>query len=69
MSELDSDMADITQEHHADSVLGEEDGERTFFEENKLRSETPVEHEPVSASSQIASSMGINPHTLQVACV
>uniref|UniRef100_A0A673NKE5 Nuclear pore complex protein Nup98-Nup96 n=1 Tax=Sinocyclocheilus rhinocerous TaxID=307959 RepID=A0A673NKE5_9TELE len=50
--ELDSDMADITQEHPADS---------------KLRSETPAEHEPVSASSQIASSMGINPHTLQVA--
>lgn len=67
MSELDSDMADITQEHLADSVLGEEDGERTL--EEKLRSETPAEHEPVSASSQIASSMGINPHTLQVACV
>uniref|UniRef100_A0A672M5K4 Nuclear pore complex protein Nup98-Nup96 n=1 Tax=Sinocyclocheilus grahami TaxID=75366 RepID=A0A672M5K4_SINGR len=64
VSELDSDMADITQEHPADSVLGEEDGERTL--EEKLRSETPAEHEPVSASSQIASSMGINPHTLQV---
>uniref|UniRef100_A0A8C2H8T5 Nuclear pore complex protein Nup98-Nup96 n=1 Tax=Cyprinus carpio TaxID=7962 RepID=A0A8C2H8T5_CYPCA len=64
VSELDSDMADITQEHLADSVLGEEDGERTL--EEKLRSETPAEHEPVSASSQIASSMGINPHTLQV---
>uniref|UniRef100_A0A671S4V3 Nuclear pore complex protein Nup98-Nup96 n=1 Tax=Sinocyclocheilus anshuiensis TaxID=1608454 RepID=A0A671S4V3_9TELE len=51
VSELDSDMADITQEHPADS---------------KLRSETPAEHEPVSASSQIASSMGINPHTLQI---
>uniref|UniRef100_A0A8C1PTZ0 Nuclear pore complex protein Nup98-Nup96 n=1 Tax=Cyprinus carpio TaxID=7962 RepID=A0A8C1PTZ0_CYPCA len=64
VSELDSDMADITQEHLGDSVLGEEDGERTL--EEKLRSETPAEHEPVSASSQIASSMGINPHTLQV---
>uniref|UniRef100_A0A671S4Q7 Nuclear pore complex protein Nup98-Nup96 n=1 Tax=Sinocyclocheilus anshuiensis TaxID=1608454 RepID=A0A671S4Q7_9TELE len=64
VSELDSDMADITQEHPADSVLGEEDGERTL--EEKLRSETPAEHEPVSASSQIASSMGINPHTLQI---
>lgn len=69
MSELDSDMADITQEHPADSVLGEEDGERTSLEEHKLRSETPAEHEPMSASSQIASSMGINPHTLQVAYV
>uniref|UniRef100_A0A8C2C9X4 Nuclear pore complex protein Nup98-Nup96 n=1 Tax=Cyprinus carpio TaxID=7962 RepID=A0A8C2C9X4_CYPCA len=46
---LDRDMADITQEHPADS----------------LRSETPAERKPVSASSQIASSMGINPHTLQ----
>uniref|UniRef100_A0A8C1EHK0 Nuclear pore complex protein Nup98-Nup96 n=1 Tax=Cyprinus carpio carpio TaxID=630221 RepID=A0A8C1EHK0_CYPCA len=64
VSELDSDMADITQEHLGDSVLGEEDGERTL--EEKLRSETPAEHEPVSASSQIASSMGINPHTLQI---
>lgn len=68
MSELDRDMADITQEHPADSVLGEGDGKRTL-EENKLRSETPAERKPVSASSQIASSMGINPHTLQVACV
>uniref|UniRef100_A0AAR2LBS6 Nuclear pore complex protein Nup98-Nup96 n=1 Tax=Pygocentrus nattereri TaxID=42514 RepID=A0AAR2LBS6_PYGNA len=40
VSELDSDMADITQEQH--------------------------DHEPVSSSSQIASSLGINPHTLQV---
>ncbi|XP_051537723.1 nuclear pore complex protein Nup98-Nup96-like isoform X2 [Myxocyprinus asiaticus] len=66
VSELDSDMADITQELPVDSVLGEEDGERTSFDENKLRAETPAEHEPVSASSQIASSMGINPHTLQI---
>uniref|UniRef100_A0AAR2K7M0 Nuclear pore complex protein Nup98-Nup96 n=1 Tax=Pygocentrus nattereri TaxID=42514 RepID=A0AAR2K7M0_PYGNA len=50
VSELDSDMADITQEQHADGVL----------------SETPAEHEPVSSSSQIASSLGINPHTLQI---
>uniref|UniRef100_A0A8C2H0D8 Nuclear pore complex protein Nup98-Nup96 n=1 Tax=Cyprinus carpio TaxID=7962 RepID=A0A8C2H0D8_CYPCA len=64
VSELDRDMADITQEHPADSVLGEGDGKRTL-EENKLRSETPAERKPVSASSQIASSMGINPHTLQ----
>uniref|UniRef100_A0A8C2H0E0 Nuclear pore complex protein Nup98-Nup96 n=1 Tax=Cyprinus carpio TaxID=7962 RepID=A0A8C2H0E0_CYPCA len=53
VSELDRDMADITQEHPADS----------------LRSETPAERKPVSASSQIASSMGINPHTLQVVCM
>ncbi|XP_059397995.1 nuclear pore complex protein Nup98-Nup96-like [Carassius carassius] len=61
-------LANVTQEQPAGSILGEEDGERTL-EENKLRSETPAEHEPVSASSQIASSMGINPHTLQVVWV
>ncbi|XP_051956163.1 nuclear pore complex protein Nup98-Nup96-like isoform X2 [Xyrauchen texanus] len=62
VSELDSDMADITQEPPVDSVLGEEDGESC----NKQRAEETPEHEPVSASSQIASSMGINPHTLQI---
>lgn len=65
MSELDSDMADITQEPATDSVLGDEDGERISLE-SKLRAETPAEPEPVSASSQMASAMGINPHTLQV---
>uniref|UniRef100_A0A8B9KKL9 Nuclear pore complex protein Nup98-Nup96 n=1 Tax=Astyanax mexicanus TaxID=7994 RepID=A0A8B9KKL9_ASTMX len=50
VSELDSDMADITQDQAPDGVL----------------LETPAEHEPVSASSQIASTLGINPHTLQV---
>ncbi|XP_036443331.1 nuclear pore complex protein Nup98-Nup96 [Colossoma macropomum] len=67
VSELDSDMADITQEQHADGVLCEED-EGALEEDAKmaLRVETPAEHEPVSASSQIASSLGINPHTLQI---
>ncbi|KAL7844543.1 hypothetical protein SRHO_G00230820 [Serrasalmus rhombeus] len=67
VSELDSDMADITQEQHADGVLCEED-EGTLEEDAKmaLRAETPAEHEPVSSSSQIASSLGINPHTLQI---
>uniref|UniRef100_A0A8C7MKM7 Nuclear pore complex protein Nup98-Nup96 n=1 Tax=Oncorhynchus kisutch TaxID=8019 RepID=A0A8C7MKM7_ONCKI len=46
MSEVDSDMADITQDAPGESMLGEEEGE--------------------SASSQIASSLGINPHTLQI---
>uniref|UniRef100_A0A8C7JX49 Nuclear pore complex protein Nup98-Nup96 n=1 Tax=Oncorhynchus kisutch TaxID=8019 RepID=A0A8C7JX49_ONCKI len=50
MSEVDSDMADITQDAPGESML-EEVGEK---------------HNPVSASSQIASSMGINPHTLQI---
>uniref|UniRef100_A0A674BPD2 Nuclear pore complex protein Nup98-Nup96 n=1 Tax=Salmo trutta TaxID=8032 RepID=A0A674BPD2_SALTR len=51
MSEVDSDMADITQDAPGESMLGEEEGEK---------------HNLVSASSQIASSLGINPHTLQI---
>ncbi|XP_072517838.1 nuclear pore complex protein Nup98-Nup96 [Salminus brasiliensis] len=67
VSELDSDMADITQDPAADGVLCEED-EGALEEEAKmgLRVETPAEHEPVSASSHIASTLGINPHTLQI---
>uniref|UniRef100_A0A8C7S2K5 Nuclear pore complex protein Nup98-Nup96 n=1 Tax=Oncorhynchus mykiss TaxID=8022 RepID=A0A8C7S2K5_ONCMY len=44
MSEVDSDMADITQDAPGESILEEWE----------------------SASSQIASSLGINPHTLQI---
>uniref|UniRef100_A0A8C5F3U9 Nuclear pore complex protein Nup98-Nup96 n=1 Tax=Gadus morhua TaxID=8049 RepID=A0A8C5F3U9_GADMO len=53
LAELDSDMADITQGSLADSLLGGEE-------------DWGSDQEPVSASSQIASSLGINPHTLQV---
>lgn len=49
--ELDSDMVDITQEPVLDSVLEES---------------MPEDQEPVSASTHIASSLGINPHVLQV---
>nr|KAF6466740.1 nucleoporin 98 and 96 precursor [Rousettus aegyptiacus] len=49
--ELDSDMVDITQEPVLDSML----------EEN-----VPEDQEPVSASTHIASSLGINPHVLQI---
>lgn len=49
--ELDSDMVDITQEPVLDSVLEEC---------------VPEDQEPVSASTHIASSLGINPHVLQV---
>lgn len=49
--ELDSDMVDITQEPVPDSVLEES---------------VPEDQEPVSASTQIASSLGINPHVLQI---
>lgn len=67
VSELDSDMADITQEPPADGVLCEEDD--SVLEDDTrmaLRVATPAEPEPISASSHIASSLGINPHTLQV---
>uniref|UniRef100_A0A8C8XM62 Nuclear pore complex protein Nup98-Nup96 n=1 Tax=Panthera leo TaxID=9689 RepID=A0A8C8XM62_PANLE len=49
--ELDSDMVDITQEPVLDSVLEEC---------------VPEDQEPVSASTHIASSLGINPHVLQI---
>ncbi|XP_075402305.1 nuclear pore complex protein Nup98-Nup96 isoform X6 [Tenrec ecaudatus] len=49
--ELDSDMIDITQEPVLDSMLEES---------------IPEDQEPVSASTHIASSMGINPHVLQI---
>lgn len=49
--ELDSDMVDITQEPVSDSMLEES---------------VPEDQEPVSASTHIASSLGINPHVLQV---
>lgn len=51
MVELDSDMTDITQESLPDYCLEEDLTE---------------EQEPVSASSNIASTLGINPHTLQI---
>ncbi|KAI5620164.1 nuclear pore complex protein Nup98-Nup96, partial [Silurus asotus] len=67
VSELDSDMADITQEPPADGVLCEEDdGVLEDDTRMALRAATPAEPEPISASSQIASSLGINPHTLQI---
>ncbi|XP_030055686.1 nuclear pore complex protein Nup98-Nup96 isoform X2 [Microcaecilia unicolor] len=49
--ELDSDMADITQEQLLETTLEDDSTE---------------EQEPISASSHIASSLGINPHTLQI---
>ncbi|XP_063806920.1 nuclear pore complex protein Nup98-Nup96 isoform X2 [Pseudophryne corroboree] len=50
--EMDSDMADITQDQALDSAFEEHD----VMEEQEL----------VSASSHIASSLGVNPHALQV---
>lgn len=62
-------MADITQSLPTESMLGGEDGELLAGGVDmgaKLGGLSPTEHDGVSASSHIASSMGINPHTLQV---
>lgn len=64
-------MADITQSFPTGSMLGrDEDGELLVAEMDpmgrKLGGLMSAEHDGVSASSHIASSLGINPHTLQV---
>ncbi|XP_064414128.1 nuclear pore complex protein Nup98-Nup96 isoform X2 [Latimeria chalumnae] len=55
VTELDSDMADITQEPFPDNLTEEE----FSMEEQEAQG-------PLSASAHIASTMGINPHTLQI---
>ncbi|XP_044077200.1 nuclear pore complex protein Nup98-Nup96 isoform X6 [Siniperca chuatsi] len=71
VAELDSDMADITQSFPTESMLGGEDDSDLLAGEmdttgGKLGGLIPAEHDGVSASSNIASSLGINPHTLQI---
>ncbi|XP_075994030.1 nuclear pore complex protein Nup98-Nup96 isoform X2 [Genypterus blacodes] len=74
VAELDSDMADITQSFPAESMQGgEEDGELSglLTTESDLLAGGQLgglipEYDPVYTSSQIASSLGINPHTLQI---
>ncbi|XP_054610233.1 nuclear pore complex protein Nup98-Nup96 isoform X3 [Dunckerocampus dactyliophorus] len=71
VSELDSDMADITQGFPTEGILGNEDDcampvgqvEATTGKHGGL---TYAEQDAVPASSHIASSLGINPHTLQI---
>ena len=62
VSEMDSDMADITQEPTVDGLLEEGD----FGSPVALEQQLPEPDSLVSASSHIPSSLGINPHTLQV---
>lgn len=64
-------MADITQTLPTDSLLGgEEDGDLLPGEMDtmggKLGGLPSVVHDCISTSSHMASSLGINPHTLQV---
>lgn len=71
VSEVDSDMADITEEleDEGDEEEGDEmtnrasglEGERKWAGESARQDAMML-----SASSHIASSLGINPHTLQV---
>lgn len=71
VAELDSDMADITQSLLTESMLGGEEGGElpageTDASGGRFGGLIPTEHDGVSASSHIASTLGINPHTLQV---
>ncbi|XP_031729957.1 nuclear pore complex protein Nup98-Nup96-like [Anarrhichthys ocellatus] len=70
VAELDSDMADITQSFPTESMLGGEDDDlpalETDWTSGKLGGPIPAEHDGVSASGHMASSLGINPHTLQI---
>ncbi|XP_076836868.1 nuclear pore complex protein Nup98-Nup96 isoform X3 [Brachyhypopomus gauderio] len=63
--ELDSDMADITQEPPAEGVLCQEE-ESILEDDTRMGLRAEDEHEPVSASSQMASLLGVNPHALQI---
>ncbi|XP_033491350.2 nuclear pore complex protein Nup98-Nup96 isoform X1 [Epinephelus lanceolatus] len=73
VAELDSHMADISQSFPTESMLGgEEDGDLPATAEmdtttsGKLAGLISSEHDGISASSHMASSLGINPHTLQI---
>ncbi|XP_068600169.1 nuclear pore complex protein Nup98-Nup96 [Brachionichthys hirsutus] len=67
VEELDSDMADITQSFPAESMqTGEEGGDLPAPEADPLGGVASAELDGVSATSHIPSSLGINPHTLQI---
>ncbi|XP_035998550.1 nuclear pore complex protein Nup98-Nup96 isoform X1 [Fundulus heteroclitus] len=68
VAELDSDMADVTQSALTESMLGgEDDGELSpvHMDAVKLGGVALTDHE-LSGSGHIPSSLGINPHTLQI---
>ncbi|XP_034746769.1 nuclear pore complex protein Nup98-Nup96 [Etheostoma cragini] len=72
VTELDSDMADITQSFPTESMLGGEDESDQLLPgamdvaSGKLGGLTYAELDAVSASGHMASSLGINPHALQI---
>ncbi|XP_040006276.1 nuclear pore complex protein Nup98-Nup96 isoform X3 [Xiphias gladius] len=69
VAELDSDMADITQSLPTESMLGGEEGDPLGGEMDTTGGKLGLisaEHDSISASSHIASTLGINPHTLQI---
>ncbi|XP_071361953.1 nuclear pore complex protein Nup98-Nup96 isoform X2 [Trachinotus anak] len=71
VAELDSDMADITQSFPTESMLGgEEDADQLGAEMDTTAGKhgglVSAEHDGISSSSHIASTLGINPHTLQI---
>uniref|UniRef100_A0A7N8Y0C4 Nuclear pore complex protein Nup98-Nup96 n=1 Tax=Mastacembelus armatus TaxID=205130 RepID=A0A7N8Y0C4_9TELE len=71
VAELDSDMADITQGFPTESMLGGEDDSDLLGGEmdtlrGKLGGLISAEHDSIAASSHIATTLGINPHTLQI---
>ncbi|XP_030009728.1 nuclear pore complex protein Nup98-Nup96 isoform X3 [Sphaeramia orbicularis] len=76
VAEVDSDMADITQSFPTESMLGgEQEGDLSGggltagemdMTSSQLGGLISAEHDSLSASTHIASSLGINPHTLQI---
>lgn len=71
VAELDSDMADITQSVLTESMLGgEEDGDQLGMDMDttggKLGGLISAEHDGFLASNHMASTFGLNPHTLQI---
>ncbi|KAF7206744.1 nuclear pore complex protein Nup98-Nup96 isoform X2 [Nothobranchius furzeri] len=69
LAELDSDMADITQSLPTESMLGTQEGCELLpgdVEATEVGGQVSTKHDGVMASSHIASSLGINPHRLQI---
>lgn len=72
VAELDSDMADITQSYPTESMLGEgEEVTELPLGETEMNAKlggliSAGYENCISASSQLASTLGLNPHALQV---